>query len=239
MVNLPEFTSKDLSEFAENFGRFLRMTSQTHASGRVKCDLLLQCCKTKYQEKQVKQIVTKSATFADVLVALERQYPTYETDLSIRAEIQNLAVLPNNPKPARVSELLADPDHCAGRLTPGSYSSDDLLFRLVAKLPRELADECRSTAELKARALTYEDLSVLLLELALEKESDQHLNAYYPGGGGSESHGKGYQGPRPGQGTTRKQIRIMDNLEELFWCDARDEHAHLQHAPTASKETAS
>ena len=27
-VNLPEFTGKDLSEFAENFGRFLRMTGQ-------------------------------------------------------------------------------------------------------------------------------------------------------------------------------------------------------------------
>ena len=87
------------------------MTGETHASGRVKCDPLLQCCKTKYLEKQVKQVVTKSATFANVLVALERQYPTYETDLSIRAEIQNLAVLPNNPKSARVSELLADLDH--------------------------------------------------------------------------------------------------------------------------------
>ena len=76
VVNLPEFTGKDLGEFAENFGRFLRMTGQTHASRRVKCDLLLQCCKTKYHEKQVKQIVTKSATFADLLVALERQYPT-------------------------------------------------------------------------------------------------------------------------------------------------------------------
>ena len=120
VVNLPEFTGKDLSEFAENFGRFLRLTGQTHASGRVKCDLLLQCCKTKYLEKQVRQIVTNSATFADVLVALEGQYPTYETDLSIRAEIQNLPVLPNNPKPGRVSELLADLDHWAGRLTPGS-----------------------------------------------------------------------------------------------------------------------
>ena len=138
VLNLPEFTGKDFSEFAENFGRFLGMTGQTHASWRVKCDLLVQCCKTKYLEKQVKQIVTKSATFAGGLVALERQYPTYETDLSIRAEIQNLAVLPNNPKPGRVSELLADLDHAAGRLTPGSYSSDDLLFWLVAKLPREL-----------------------------------------------------------------------------------------------------
>ena len=161
MVNLPEFTGKDLSEFAENFGRFLRLTGQTHASGRVKCDLLLQCCKTKYLEKQVRQIVTNSATFANVLVALERQYPTYETDLSIRAEIQNLPVLPNNPKPGRFSELLADLDHWAGRLTPGSYSSDDLLFWLVAKLPRELWDECRSTAERKARSLRYEDLCVL------------------------------------------------------------------------------
>ena len=199
MVNLPEFTGKDLSDFAENFCRFLRLTGQIHASGRVKCDLLLQCCKTKYLEKQVRQIVTNSATFADVLVALERQYPTYETDLSIRAEIQILPVLPNNPKPGRVSELLADLDHWAGRLTPGSYSSDNLLFWLVG-------DECRSTAERKARSLRYEDLCVLLLELALEKESDQHLNNYRPGGGGSGGQGKGYQGTRHGQETTRKNL---------------------------------
>ena len=231
VLNLPEFTGKDLSEFAENFGRFLRMTGQTHASARVKCDLLLQCCKTKYLKKQVKQIVTKSATFADVLVALERQYPTYETELFIRAEIQNLPVLPNNPKPGRVSELLADLDHWAGRLTPGSYSSDDLLFCLVAKLPRELWDESRSTAERKARALHYNDLCVLLLELALEKESDQHLNNYRPGGGGPGSQGKGYQGSRPGQQTTPKHARIMEKVKELFWCDTRDEQGHLQHTP--------
>ena len=76
--------------------------------------------------------MTKSADFADVLVALERQYPTYETDLSMRAEIQNLAVLHNNPKPARISKLLADLDHSVGRPTPGSYGSDELLFWLVA-----------------------------------------------------------------------------------------------------------
>ena len=142
-------------------------------------------------------------------------------------------MLPNNPKPGRVSELLADLDHWAGRLTPGSYSSDDLLFWLVAKLPRELWDECRSTAERKARSLRYEDLCVLLLELALEKESDQHLNNYRPGGGGSGGHGKGYQGSRPRQGTTPKHahVRIMENVKKLFWCDARDEQGHLQHAP--------
>ena len=225
VVNLPEFTGKELSEFAENFGRFLRMTGQIRASGRVKCHLLLQYCKTKYLEKQVKHIVTKSATFADVLVALERQYPTYETHLSIRAEIQNLAVLPNNPKPARISELLADLDHWVGRLTPCSYGSDELLFWLVAKLPRELWDECR------ASALNYEDLSVLHLELSLEKESDKHLNAYRSGGGGSGSQGRGYQGHRPGQGTTLKNARITRNVQDLFWCNARDEQGSRLHAP--------
>ena len=80
VVNLPEVTRKDLREFAENFGQFMRMTGHTHAGGRVKCDLLLQCCKTKYLEKQVKQMSTKSATLADVLVPLERQYPSYETE---------------------------------------------------------------------------------------------------------------------------------------------------------------
>ena len=100
----------------------------------------------------------------------------------------------------------------------------------MAKLPRELWDKCRSMAERKARALHYEDLCVLLLELALEKESDQHLNNYRPGGGGSGSGSKGYQGSRPGQGTTPKQARIMESVQELFWCDARDEQGHLQHA---------
>ena len=42
---------------------------------------------------------------------------------------------------------------------------------------------------------------------------------------------KGYQGPIPGQGTTPKHARIMENVKELFWCDARDEQGHLQHAP--------
>ena len=231
VVNLPEFTKKDLSEFPENFGRFLRMTGQTRASGRVKWDLLLPCCKTKYLEKQVKQILTKSATFADMCVALERQYPSYETVLSIRAEIQNLAALPNNPKPARISELLADLDHWVGRLTPGSYGSNELLFWLVTKLPREVWDEFRATAEPKARALTYEDLSVLLLKLAPEKESDQHLNAYRTGGSGSGSHGRGYQGPRPGQGTTPKNTPFMSTVQDLLSCDARDEQGCLLHAP--------
>ena len=50
--------------------------------------------------------MTKSATFAEVLVALGRKYRSYETHLSFQTEIQNLAVLPEHPKAPRISELL-------------------------------------------------------------------------------------------------------------------------------------
>ena len=91
----------------------------------------------------MKQTVTKSGKFADVLVALERQYPLSDTDLCIQTEIQNLAMLPHNPKAARISELLPNFDHCVGRLTPGSYGSDELLSWLVAKIPRDCAINVR------------------------------------------------------------------------------------------------
>ena len=54
-----------------------------------------------------------------------------------------------------------------------------------SRVPRDVWDECRAGRERKVRTLTYEDSSVLLLEPALEKESDQYLNAHRPGGGNS------------------------------------------------------
>ena len=106
----------------------------------------------------------------------------------------------------------------------------------MAKIPRDVWDECRATAERKAGTLSYEDLCVLFLELASEKESLQHIHAYCLGGGGSGSHGLGYQGPRPGQGTTPKNARIMSNVQELFWRDARDEQGCLLLAPDCDQQ---
>ena len=101
----------------------------------------------------------------------------------------------------------------------------------MAKIPRDVWDECRATAERKGRTLTYEELSVLLLDLAVEKENDQHLNAYHPGGGNAGNQGRGYQGIRPGQGTTPKYSRYMSNVQKLSWCDARNEQGCLGHGP--------
>ena len=123
-----------------------------------------------------------------------------------------------------------------GRVSPELYGSNELLFLLVAKIPRDVWDKCRATAKRKARTLTYEDLSVLLLELAPEKENDQHLNAYRPRGGNSGNYGRGYQGPRPGQGSTPKNAPYMSNVQDLFPCDARDEKGGLVQAPDCNQQ---
>ena len=41
---------------------------------------------------------------------------------------------------------------------------------------------------------------------------------------------KGTKDPDLGRGLPPKHARIMENVKELFWCDARDEQGHLQHA---------
>ena len=197
----------------------------------MKCDLPPQCCRTKYLEKQVKQIVTKSTTFADMLVALERQYTSYETNLSIRAEIQNLAVLPNNPKPARISELLADLEHWVGQLTRVPMSAMSCSSGCWPSSGENCGMNAGQGQSAAPYPLTYKHLPVLALELALERQSAQHLNAYRPGGGGPLSHGRGYQGTRPGRGPTPKNARIMSNVQHILWCDARDEKGCLLHAP--------
>ena len=101
----------------------------------------------------------------------------------------------------------------------------------MAKFPRDVPHDYRATAERKAGTRTDDDLSGLLWELALEKESDQHSNAYRLEEGKSGNHGREYQGPRPGQGTATRNARYMSNVQDLLWCDVRNEKGGLVHVP--------
>ena len=50
---------------------------------------------------------------------------------------------------------------------------------------------------------------------------------------------KGTKDPDLGRGIPPKHARIMENVKELFWCDARDEQATCRTPMTASSETSS
>ena len=93
-LELPEFDLKNLPEWAEEFAEFLLLTGQSHVDVATKCSLLKHSCKKKFLQKQVKQIVTTYSTWAEVLQRLEETFPVYETDLSVRTQIEELPMLP-------------------------------------------------------------------------------------------------------------------------------------------------
>ena len=51
-------------------------------------------------QKQVKQIVKTCSTWAEVLQSLEKTFSVYETDLSVRTQIEELPMLPEFPSAA-------------------------------------------------------------------------------------------------------------------------------------------
>ena len=54
----------------------MRMIGQTHATGSVKCNLLLQGWRTEYLEGQVKQIVTRWLPLPGSTLRMRQTYPS-------------------------------------------------------------------------------------------------------------------------------------------------------------------
>ena len=116
----PEFDPKNLPEWAEEFAEFLLLTGQSHVDVATKCSLLKRNEK-KFLQKQVKQIVKTCSTWAEVLQRLKKTFPVYETDLSVRTQIEELPMLPEFPSAARVSEYVCDLEYLFSRMNVGSY----------------------------------------------------------------------------------------------------------------------
>ena len=163
-LELPEFDSKNLPEWAEEFAEFLLLTSQSHVGVATKSS-----CKTKVLQKQVKQIVKTCSTWVEVLQRLEKTFPVYETDLSVRTQIEELPMLPEFPSAARVSEYVRDLEYLFSGMSVGSYGATEPDLWLMSKIPQRTWDDCRATSERKSRTHSYDELVDLLIELALER----------------------------------------------------------------------
>ena len=86
-LELPVLDSKTLPEWAQKPAEFLLLTGQSHVDVATKRSLLKLSCKKKCLQKQVKQIPKNCLTSAEVLQRLEKTFPVYETDLSVRTQI--------------------------------------------------------------------------------------------------------------------------------------------------------
>ena len=146
------------------------LTGQSHVDVATKCSLLKCSCKKKCLQKQVNQIVKTCSTWAEVLLRLEKTFPVYETDLSVRTQIEDLPMLPEFPSAARISEYVCDLEYLFSRMNVGSYRATEPHLWLMSKIPQRTWDDCRSTSERKSRTHSYDELVDLLIELALERE---------------------------------------------------------------------
>ena len=173
-VELPKFDLKRLPEWLSCF----LLTDQYHVDVATTCSLLKRACNRKFLQRQVKQIVKTCLTCAEVLQGLEKTLPVYETDLSVRTQIEELPMLPEFPSPARVSEYVCDLEYLFSRMNVGSYGATEPHLWLMSKILQSTWDDCRATSERKSRTHSYDKLADLLIELALQRENDSHMEKF-------------------------------------------------------------
>ena len=174
-LELPKFDRKNLPEWEEEFAEFLLLTGQSHVDVATKCSLLKRSCKQKFLQKQVNQIVKTCSTWAEVLQRLKKTFPVYETALSVRTQIEELPMLPELPSAAQVSEYVCDLEYLFSLMNVGSYGATEPHLWLMSKIPQRTLDDCRATSERKSRTHSYDELVDLLIELALQRENDSHM----------------------------------------------------------------
>ena len=123
----------------------------------------------------MKTAIRKSSSCGDFLQRLGQMYPVYETDLSVRTEIEELPPLPEFPTAACISEFVAQLEELMGRMNPSSCGPTEPHLWLVGKIPPRFWENCKETSERKSRTHSYDELVDLLIELAMERENHSHI----------------------------------------------------------------
>ena len=244
-IELPEFDPKNVPEWAEEFSEFPLLTGQQHADVQTKCTLIRKLCKKKFLQRQVKTAIRKSSSWKDFLKRLEQIYPVYETDLSVRSEIEELPPLPEFPAAARISEFVAQVEELMGRMNPSSYGPIESHLWLVGKISPRTWEDCKKTSERKSWTHSYDELVDLLIELPMGRENDSHMNKYLrkhlrreapaerPQGGRSPQP---HSNPGKGKGGQRKHMKETPPAKgkgapNLFYCQPTDDKGGPCHAP--------
>ena len=105
-------------------------------------------------------------------------YPVYETDLSVRTEIEEGPTLPEFPTAARISESVAQLGELMGRMNATSYGPTEPHFWVARKILPNTWENCLEMSERKARMHSYDDMIHLLIELAMQRENDSQMDKY-------------------------------------------------------------
>ena len=131
-----------------------------------------------FLQRQVKTAISKSSSWGDFLKRLEEMYSVDETDLSVRSEIEELPPLPEIPTAARICEFVAQREELMGSMNPSANGPAELHLWLDGKNFPRTWENFRETSEREARTHSYDELVGLLIELAMGRENDSHMDKY-------------------------------------------------------------
>ena len=109
---------------------------------------------------------------------MEKTFPVHETDLRVRTQFDELPLLCKYRSAAQVSEYVCDVEYLFSQSNVGTYGPTEPHLWLVSKIHTRTWDDCRTTSERKSRTHTYDDLVDLLIQLALERENDSHMEKF-------------------------------------------------------------
>ena len=155
-------------------------------------------------------------------------------------------MLPEFPSAARVSEYVCNLEYLFSRMSVGSYRATEPHLWLMSRIPSCTWDDCRATSERKTRTHSY-NLVDLLIELALERENDSHMEIFLkthlgPGGTPTPERGEGKGPENPtnanqGGGKGSGNLCAMNEVEPetgsppLFYCNPVNNKGGPCHAP--------
>ena len=69
-------------------------------------------------------------------------------------------------------------EYLFSRMNVGSYGATEPHMWLMSKIPQRTWEDCRATCERKSRTNSYDELVDLLIELALERVNDSHMEKF-------------------------------------------------------------
>ena len=69
-------------------------------------------------------------------------------------------------------------EYLFSRMNMGSNEATEPHLWLMGKIPQRTWDDCRATSERKSRTHSYDELVDLLIELALQRENDSHMEKF-------------------------------------------------------------
>ena len=130
-------------------------------------------------------------------------------------------------------------------MKPTSYDPTEPHLWLVGNTPPRTLVNCRKTSESKARTYSYDDLIDLLIQLAMERENNSHIDKYFhkhlqrethaerkPGEGLSHCYSKSRKG---GGGQLKRMHETAPSNDKgvpnLFYVRPKDKKRGPSHAP--------